>query len=222
MTTASPIRAPLSRRDLRSGVAQSVASAPLFGVVRTESTDEAFRQARAFREGGVELIEITFTVPGALEVVRSLVAERAGEGPPWLGMGTVTNADRARQALAAGAEFLITPNVAPEVAEVAREAGVFLVIGALTPSEIVTAAGLGADLVKAYPLPPVGGAAYLATIRQPLPDIPILAAGGFGPGEIPAYRDAGAVAFGLGAQLLGSDADSTRLRIADAIKAARS
>lgn len=203
-------------------IAKSVATAPVFGVVRTSSRAQAEAQAHAFREGGLELIEITFTVPEATQVVASLLAERSGDTPPWIGMGTVTTAERARQALAAGAEFLITPNVSAEVAEVAREAGVFLVIGALTPSEIFAAAELGADLVKVYPLPPVGGAAYLSTVRQPLPDIPILAAGGFGPEEIPEYRAAGAVAFGLGAQLLGEDAPSSRERIQTALEAARS
>lgn len=203
-------------------VAESVATAPIFGVVRTSGRTQAESQARAFREGGLELIEITFTVPEATAVVAGLLDERSGDGPPWIGMGTVTCAERARAALAAGAEFLITPNVSAEVAEVARQAGVFLVIGALTPSEIVAAAELGADLVKVYPLPPVGGAAYLATVRQPLPDVAVLAAGGFGPEEIPAYRAAGAVAFGLGAQLLGRDPASTRERIQTALRAARS
>ncbi|MCP4202164.1 MAG: 2-dehydro-3-deoxyphosphogluconate aldolase [bacterium] len=222
MTTASSSRAPSTSRSARARVAASVSAAPVFGVVRTATRDEAETQARTFRDGGLELIEITFTVPEATEVVAGLIEERSGDGPPWIGMGTVTTAERANQALAAGADFLITPNVTAEVAQVAAAAGVFLVIGALTPSEIVAAAALGADLVKVYPLPPVGGAAYLATIRQPLPDISILAAGGFGPEEIPAYRAAGASAFGLGAQLLGEDAASSRQRIANALSASRS
>lgn len=222
MTTASSSRAPSTRRSARERVAASVSASPVVGVVRTATRDEAEVQARAFRDGGLELIEITFTVPEAAAVVAGLVEERSGDGPPWIGMGTVTTAERANQALAAGAEFLITPNVAADVAEVALEAGVFLVIGALTPSEVVAAAKLGADLVKVYPLPPVGGATYLSTIRQPLPDVPVLAAGGFGPEEILAYRAAGAIAFGLGAQLLGEDSTSSRQRIANALRAARS
>ena len=118
-------------------------------------------------------------------------------------MGTVTTAARAREAVAAGAEFLVTPNVSAEVAREARDAGTFLVMGALTPTEIVAAVELGADLVKVYPLPPVGGPAYLSVIRGPLGDIPMLAAGGFGVEEIPAYHRVGAVAFGLAAPLLG-------------------
>ena len=222
MTTESPTRASAAGPDVRSGVAASVASAPLFAAIRTDTAEEALRQARAIRDGGVEIIEITFTIPDAIDVVRALLEEREGDGPPWVGMGTVTTVERAERALAAGAEFLVTPNVAPDVAAIARSAGVFLVIGALTPTEILAGTALGADLIKAYPLPPVGGAKYLATVRLPLPDIPILAAGGFQPEEIAAYRAAGAVAFGLGAQLLGADADATRTRIANALDAARS
>jgi 2-dehydro-3-deoxyphosphogluconate aldolase/(4S)-4-hydroxy-2-oxoglutarate aldolase len=106
---------------------------------------------------------------------------------------------------------------------VAREAGLFLVMGALTCTEIVAASELGADLIKVYPLPTVGGPAYLSTIRGPLGDIPMLAAGGFGVEEIPAYARAGAVAFGLAAPLLGAGPDEaeSRRRIARALALAR-
>lgn len=214
--------------ETRSQVAQSIARAPIIGVVRTPSPEEALRQARALAAAGVELVEITWSVPEATRVVRELLADRAvrpGDGPPWIGMGTVTTADRAREAIAAGAEFFVTPNANPQVAGLARSAGLFLVIGALTPTEVVTAAELGADLVKVYPLPPVGGPAYLATIRQPLSDIRMLAAGGFGVEEIAAYRAAGALAFGLAAPLLGAApadaAPETARRVGRAIALAR-
>ena len=138
-------------------------------------------------------------------------------------MGTATTAARAREAAEAGAEFLVTPNASAEVAREARQAGMFLVMGALTPTEIVAAHELGADIVKVYPLPPVGGPAYLATIRGPLGDIPMLAAGGFGVEEIPAYARAGASAFGLAAPLLGADPGEAedRPRMARALALAR-
>jgi 2-dehydro-3-deoxyphosphogluconate aldolase/(4S)-4-hydroxy-2-oxoglutarate aldolase len=206
----------------RTGVGCSVASSPIFGVVRTTTSDEAERQARAFIRGGLELIEITLTVPGALELIAKLRSERPEDGAPWIGAGTVTTRERAVQALDSGAEFLLTPNVTADVAAVAHQAGTFLILGALTPTEICSAHQLGADLVKVYPLPPVGGAAYLATVRQPLDNVPILAAGGFGASEIPAYRNAGAIAFGLGSQLLEDTDDTTQRRqIQDALAAAR-
>jgi len=207
----------------REAVAASVRRAPIVAVVRHRDRAEAARQARAFLASELELVEITFTVPDAPGLVRELLAER-GEagGPPWIGMGTVTTPARAEAAVAAGAEFLVTPNLEAEVAALARRAGLFLVMGALTPSEIVAADRLGADLIKVYPLPPVGGPAYLSVVRQPLGDVaPMLAGGGFGIEEIPAYRAAGAVAFGVGAPLLGADDASTRERVARALELAR-
>ncbi|HVS16761.1 MAG TPA: 2-dehydro-3-deoxyphosphogluconate aldolase [Thermoanaerobaculia bacterium] len=204
-----------------AGVAASVASHPVMSVVRTASREEAGRQARLFRAGGIQLIEVTFSVPDATELVRQLLAERSGDGPPWIGMGTVTTGERARAALAAGAELIVSPNVSAAVAETARGAGRYLVLGALSATEIVIARELGSDLVKVYPLPPVGGPRYLATVRQPLDDIPMLAGGGFPVEEIPAYRAAGATAFGIGAPLLGADDAGTLERVGRALRLAR-
>lgn len=206
--------------DLHSAVATTFAEAPLVGVVRTATYEEAEHQARLFIAGGIRLVEITFTVPRATELVRALL-ERRGDAPYHVGMGTVTDADRARAAVAAGSEFLISPNVSREVAAVAKEAAVFLLLGATTPTEIVAARDAGADLVKVYPLPPIGGPDYLRVVRGPLGDIPMLAAGGFGPEQIPSYRDAGAVAFGIGAQLLADDDDESVRRVAGALALAR-
>jgi 2-dehydro-3-deoxyphosphogluconate aldolase/(4S)-4-hydroxy-2-oxoglutarate aldolase len=204
-------------------VASGLRRSPIIGVVRTSSRDEAAIQARSLAAFGVELVEVTFTVPGASGLLRELLAERGGEGPPFFGMGTATTAARAREAAAAGSEFLVTPNVSAEVAKEARNAGMFLVMGALTPTEIVAAHELGADLIKVYPLPTVGGPAYLSTIRGPLGDIPMLAAGGFGVEDIPSYARAGASAFGLAAPLLGIglEEEEARQRIARALALAR-
>ena len=207
--------------ELRPQVALSLRRAPVIGVVRTSSFEEAARQARLFAESGIELVEITFTVPDATRLVRDLLAQRKSAGPPWFGMGTVTTAARAREAVTAGAEFLVSPNVSSDVARIARGAGLFLVLGALTPTEVVLAHELGADIVKVYPLPPVGGPSYLSVLRQPLGDIPMLAAGGFGVEDINDYARAGAVAFGMGAPLLGADEEETRGRIARALAMAQ-
>jgi 2-dehydro-3-deoxyphosphogluconate aldolase/(4S)-4-hydroxy-2-oxoglutarate aldolase len=210
--------------EIRPQVALSLRRSPVVGVVRTGSFEEAARQARLFADAGIELVEITFSVPDAPRLVREMLAQRpqtAEGGPPWIGMGTVTTADRAREAVQAGSEFIVTPNVSSDVARIARGAGLYLILGALTPTEVVLARELGADLVKVYPLPPVGGPHYLSTIRQPLGDIPMLAGGGFSVDEIPAYARAGAVAFGIGAPLLGADDEESRGRIARALALAR-
>ena len=133
--------------DVHRHVETSFRDAPVVGVVRTGDRREALAQARSFEDGGLELIEITFTVPGAPDLVRQLLSERSGGGPPWIGMGSATTPERAEEALAAGAEFIVTPNVDPEVARRVKDAGVFLVIGALTPSEIVAAHRAGLSCV---------------------------------------------------------------------------
>jgi 2-dehydro-3-deoxyphosphogluconate aldolase/(4S)-4-hydroxy-2-oxoglutarate aldolase len=207
--------------QIRPLVSRSLQRAPIIGVVRTSSREEAARRARVFAASGIELVEITFSVPGASGLLRELLAERRGDGPPFFGMGTVTTAARAREAVAAGAEFLVTPNVSAAVAQEARQANLFFVMGALSATEIVTAHELGADLVKVFPLPPVGGPAYLETVRGPLSDIPMLAAGGFGIDDIPAYARAGAIAFGIGAPLVGGDDGETRQVIARGLELAR-
>jgi len=205
----------------RSAVVESFTNAPVVGVVRTVSRDEAGEIARAFIDGGLELIEITFTVPGATGLVRELQAERGGPGPPWIGMGTVTTVARAREALDAGTEFVVTPNAEPAVAEVVRGAGVFLVMGGLTPTEIAAAHAAGADLVKVFPVPLVGGPDYVSVVRGPLGDVPMLVSGGFGPEEIPAYRRVGASAFGIGGPLVGPTPEETHRRIRLALSLAR-
>lgn len=207
--------------EIRPQVALSLTRSPVVGVVRTASYQEAARQAVLFADAGIELVEITFTVPDAPRLVREMLARRPQDGPPWIGMGTVTTAERAREAVKAGSEFIVTPNVSADVARIAREAGLYLILGALTPTEVVAAQELGADLVKVYPLPPVGGPHYLSTIRQPLGDIPMLAGGGFSVDEIPAYIRAGATAFGIGSPLLGADDEESRGRIARALALAR-
>lgn len=208
-------------RDRRAAIAASLARSPIVGVVRTSSLDEASRQARAFLAGGIELVEITFTVPEATSLVAELLAERQGDGPPFIGMGTVTTRQRLAASLAVGSEFFVSPNSPPELVREAVASGCYVIAGALSPTEIVAAWEAGADLVKVYPLPPVGGPAYLATVRQPLGDIPMLAGGGFGIEEIPAYRRAGASAFGVGAPLVGATAEETATRIRHALLLAR-
>jgi 2-dehydro-3-deoxyphosphogluconate aldolase/(4S)-4-hydroxy-2-oxoglutarate aldolase len=215
-----PMSVAESPASTHSSVAAAVAHTPLVGVIRTHDGREAERQAKLFVAGGIRLVEVTFTVPDAPQLVSKLLAER-GDGAWKVGMGTVTDAARAQAALAAGSEFVVSPNVSLEVAEIAKQGGRFLLIGALTPTEIVAARQAGADLVKVFPLPPVGGPAYLRAVRGPLGDIPMLASGGFGPEEIPAYREAGAVAFGIGAPLLAGNDDETLRRIGGAVALAR-
>jgi len=166
----------------------------LVAVIRASTPDAARDAALAVIRGGLPLIEITFTVPEATKVMREL-ARRADI---VLGAGTVRTADDARRAIDAGARFLVAPNTDAAVAEVARDANVFYCPGAYTTNEIVAARALGAQLVKVYPVGVVGGPDYIKVIRDPLPDIPMLAAGGTNLGNVPAFLAAGCVACGIG------------------------
>lgn len=206
----------------RSEVAATVERSPIVAVVRHRDPEEAARQARAFLRHGLEMIEVTFTVPDATSLVRTLLAERPPGSAARIGMGTVTTRERAAAAVAAGSEFFVTPNVSAAVAEVAHAHDLYLCMGALTASELVAAHELGADLLKVFPLPPVGGPSYLSVVRGPLGDLgPMLAGGGFGVDEIPAYRQAGAVAFGLGSQMLDADDAVSSANIRRALAHAR-
>ena len=169
----------------------------LVAAIRAATPEAAERAAKAIALGGIHHIEITFTIPDAVQVMRSL----AGEKNMILGSGTTLTGLQARAALEAGAQFLIAPNFAPEVAAVAREAGVMYCPGAYTTGEILAAHGGGADLVKVYPVGVAGGPAYIRVIRDPLPQVPMLAAGGTNLENLVPFLEAGCIAIGLGAAL---------------------
>jgi 2-dehydro-3-deoxyphosphogluconate aldolase/(4S)-4-hydroxy-2-oxoglutarate aldolase len=168
----------------------------LVAVIRAAAPEHAFEAARAVIRGGLRLVEITFTVPDAPAVMRRLAAADA-----IVGAGTVLTAAEARAAVDAGARFLIAPNLSPAVAAVARERGVMFCPGAFTTTEILAAMDAGAHVVKVYPVGVAGGPDYIRVIRDPLPRVPMLAAGGTHLGNVAAFLAAGCVGVGLGASL---------------------
>ena len=169
----------------------------LVAVIRAPDAQSALGAARAVAAGGVRIVEITFTVPGAPRVIAAL----RDEPGLTVGAGTVLTAAQAREALAAGARFLIAPNLAREVADEAAGAGVLFCPGAYTTTEIIAARDAGAQVVKVYPVGVAGGPAYIHIIRDPLPDIPLLAAGGTTLENVVPFLEAGCVGVGLGASL---------------------
>ena len=168
----------------------------LVSVIRAASDDAAFEAARAVIRGGIQFIEVTFTCPDAPAILRRLQGADA-----VLGAGTVLTAAQAEAAIAAGARFLIAPDCTADVAEVARRHGVFYCPGAFTTTEIISARRLGADLVKVFPVGVAGGPDYIKVIRDPLPQVPMLAAGGTNLENVVPFLEAGAMACGLGASL---------------------
>ena len=169
----------------------------LVAVIRAPDPDAALGAARAVAAGGIELIEITFTVPDAPRVLAAL----AGTPGLTVGAGTVLTGAQARAALDAGARFLIAPNLSPDVAGAAREAGVMFCPGAYTTTEILAARAAGAHVVKVYPVGVAGGPDYIRVIRDPLPDVPMLAAGGTTLANVLPFLAAGCLGVGLGAAL---------------------
>lgn len=168
----------------------------LVSVIRAASDDAAFEAARAVIRGGIRFVEVTFTCPDAPAILRRLAGADA-----ILGAGTVLTASEAEAAVAAGARFLIAPDCTEEVAEVARRRGVLYCPGALTTTEILTARRLGAHVVKVYPVGVAGGPDYIKVIRDPLPHVPMLAAGGTHLDNVLPFLAAGAIACGIGGSL---------------------
>ena len=176
---------------------QEVRRRKLVAAIRAPSADTARRIAEAVAAGGVAILEITFTVPDAIRVMAAL----AQRSDVVVGCGTALTADQARAALDAGAKFIIAPNYNPAVARVALDAGVLYCPGAYTTNEILAAHDGGAHLIKVYPVGVAGGPAYIRVIRDPLPHIPMLAAGGTNLDNSLPFLEAGCVAIGLGAAL---------------------
>lgn len=148
--------------------------------------------------GGIESLEVTLNTPGALGTIERWV----GQGGAMVGAGTVRTPDDASAAIAAGAQFLVTPTTVPDVLEIARRHGVPVACGALTPSEIDLAWHCGADAVKIFPISTVGGPEYLRAVREPLSDVRMLPTGGVGVETFDAYARAGAVGVGIGGSLV--------------------
>jgi 2-dehydro-3-deoxyphosphogluconate aldolase / (4S)-4-hydroxy-2-oxoglutarate aldolase len=188
--------------DLVIGVEQAFPNR-IAGVIRTDDGDAAYRACRAAIEGGVGTVEVTTGVPGWAEVVERLVAQSAGVP---IGVGTVVRPEMVAVAVAAGASFVVTPFLVPEVAAAAREHDVLLVMGALTPSEIHQALSVhGAQVVKIYPISSVGGPSYLKLIAGPMPGMPLWVSGGVELDQVAAYLKLGVKAVGLTTALFPPD-----------------
>ena len=169
----------------------------LVAAIRAHSTQAAIAAANAVADGGVTLLEITFTVPEAPRAI----AELSRRADAIVGAGTVLTADQARAAIDAGARFIIAPNLSHAVGRVALDAGVMYTPGAYTTNEILAARDAGAHVIKVYPVGVAGGPDYIRVIRDPLPSVPMLAAGGTHLENCLAFLQVGCVGIGLGAAL---------------------
>jgi 2-dehydro-3-deoxyphosphogluconate aldolase/(4S)-4-hydroxy-2-oxoglutarate aldolase len=180
----------------------------LIPLIRTASSSEAHDVADAIRQGGASFLEITMTVPGALEVIRELTLKFQDEF--IIGAGTVLDAETGRAALLAGARFLVSPTLDHDLISLARRYSTVVIPGAMTPTEILTAWKVGADLVKVFPVGPLGGAAFIKAVKAPLPQILLMPSGGVNLESAGALIRAGAAVVAVSGELVDNDAIKER------------
>src|SRR5207245_9553804 len=173
-------------------------------VVRASSPREARIAADAVCEGGITIVEITMTVPGAVDVIRELT--KGGGSDILVGAGTVLNVEAARRCLDAGAQFLVSPGLNVPTIDLAAREGKLMMAGALTPTEVITAWEAGSDFVKVFPCGQVGGAKYIKALKGPLPQVPLVPTGGVNLSTAAEFIEAGAVALGVGGELVQAEA----------------
>lgn len=188
----------------REEVRRRIVDVGIVPVVRAASPKEALLGADAVCAGGVPIVEVTMTVPGALEVIAQL-ANRAGKDV-LIGAGTVTDVDTARRCLDAGAQFIVSPGFDAETVAFVTGKSKVIMPGALTPTEVMTAWKSGADFVKVFPCGTVGGASYIKALRGPFPRIPMIPTGGVNLNTAADFLRAGAKALGIGGELVSAKA----------------
>ena len=167
-------------------------------VVRTPSTALALRAVSWLRDAGLGTFEITLTIPDALGLVREL----AGDETLHIGVGTVLNTQQAEECVQAGAQYLVSPAVCPQIVAPCREAGVPCVLGACTPTEVLSALHAGSDAVKIFPVSSMGGAAHIRALKAVFPHVMLAPTGGIGVNEIATYLNAGSSFVGVGGKLV--------------------
>ena len=177
----------------KSEVIASIREEGAIAILRTSTAAQAIDAAQAVIAGGFQIVEITYGVPSAPHVIARLVEDNPSD--LIFGAGTVLNAEQVNECVDAGAQFLVSPCVLPEMILVGAERDVVTIPGAFTPTEIYTAYSLGADFVKLFPAV-VSGPDYLKAIRGPLPEIPIIPTAGVNTGNVREWFKAGAVAVG--------------------------
>lgn len=169
-------------------------------VVRASSSDEAMESIEAVKAGGINVLEITMTVPGAIRLIEQ-VTNRYGNDV-LVGAGTVLDPETARSCILAGAQFIVSPSLNVATIELCKRYSIPVTPGALTPTEVVTAWQAGADVVKVFPCNALGGASYLKSLKAPFPQIELIPTGGVNLNTAADFIKAGAMALGVGGDLV--------------------
>ena len=187
----------------KASVLKRIRDIGVIPVVRASSPEEAVQVVEAIMAGGLPVLEITMTVPGAVQVIKELV-KRFDDA--IVGAGTVLDAETARACIDAGAQFIVSPALNPDTISCCRKLDVAVMPGALTPTEVVSAWNAGADLVKVFPAGAMGGASYIKSLKAPLPQIELVPTGGVTLANAGDFIEAGAAAVGVGADLVDTKA----------------
>ncbi len=187
-------------------------------VVRASSSREALLAVEGVCTGGIPIVEITMTVPGAIDVIAQL--SRNNSFHALIGAGTVLDAETAQRCIDAGAEFIVSPGFNAETVAFVKRAGKLMMAGALTPTEVITAWKAGSDFVKIFPCGTVGGAKYIKALKAPLPQVPMIPTGGVNLETAADFIRAGSEALGIGGELVSASAlkSGNTAEIADAAR----
>lgn len=188
-------------RDEAAGKIREIGVVP---VVRATSARHAQMAAEAVCGGGIPIVEVTMTVPGAIELIAQLASEIGNE--VLIGAGTVVDAQTAARCLDAGAQFVVSPGFDPETIRFVKSRDVLMMAGALTPTEVIGAAKAGSDFVKIFPCGAMGGAKYIRALKGPLPHVPMIPTGGVNLETAADLIRAGAEALGIGGELVSAAA----------------
>jgi 2-dehydro-3-deoxyphosphogluconate aldolase/(4S)-4-hydroxy-2-oxoglutarate aldolase len=202
----------------KAEVLQRMQTIGLLPVLRAESLDEGLALAKAIVAGGIRALEITMTVPGALQLIGLLSREQPGI---IIGAGTVMDPETARLCILEGAQFVVSPALNVKTVELCQRYTVPVFPGALTPTEVVTAWSTGADVIKIFPASAMGGASYLKSLKGPLPQIEMIPTGGVSVSTARDFFEAGAFALGVGSELADRRAIATGHSDRVAMKAAQ-
>jgi len=207
----------------RDEAARRIVEVGIVPVVRASSAQKAVDASRAVCAGGIPIVELTMTVPGAIDVIREL--RRSMQGDVLIGAGTVLDAKTAAKCVEAGAEFLVSPGFNCATVRYARREGILIMAGALTPTEVITAWNARADFVKIFPCGNVGGPGYIRALKAALPQVPMIPTGGVNAATAAQFLEAGAAALGIGGELVSGSPEAITEKarqLVEIVQAARS
>jgi 2-dehydro-3-deoxyphosphogluconate aldolase/(4S)-4-hydroxy-2-oxoglutarate aldolase len=187
----------------KNRVLKEIEESGLLPVLRADSSEQAVAIADAIVAGGISVLEVTMTVPGAIDVIRTLVKQSKGL---LIGAGTVLDSETARACMLAGAQFIVSPTLNLKTIALCLRYGVAVIPGALTPTEVLTAWEAGADIVKVFPCSAVGGPKYLKALHGPMPQLKLIPTGGVSLATAEEFLRSGALALGVGSDLVDTKA----------------